>query len=168
MAGVSGAGLGPPVPIEATHDTSDFTCGNDALDAWLVGVAQKSEGRSARTYVVCEGNVVVAYYCLSTGSVARSAAPGNVRRNAPDPIPAMVIGRLAVSQRYQERGIGGGMLQDACRRILQAADIVGCRAVIVHAIDGEAVEFYSRYGFIEFPDNSQTMFLSLETLQRAL
>jgi len=168
VARVGAAGLASPVPIDSSHDTAAFACGRDALDTWLAAAALKSEGRTARTYVVCEGTAVVAFYCLSTGSVVRAAAPGNIRRNAPDPVPVMIIGRLGVSLPYHGRGFRGAMLRDAFRRILRASNIVGCRAVVVHAIDLEAAEFYSRYGFVEFPDRSQTMFLSLETLRRAL
>jgi GNAT superfamily N-acetyltransferase len=165
---MSGAGYGPPVPIDASHDTSGFSCGNDALDDWLKTTALKAEGRSARTYVVCEGDAVIGYYCLATGSVGRSAAPGNVRRNAPDPVPVMIVGRLAVAARCKGQGIGSGMLRDSLRRILQAAEVVGCRAILVHAIDQTAVDFYARHGFVEFPGGARTMFLPLETLRRAL
>ena len=168
MAGVTSGSYSRPVSIDASHDTSGFSCGNDALDDWLKATALKAEGRSARTYVVCEARIVVAYYCLATGSVARSAAPGNIRRNAPDPVPVMIIGRLAVAERCKGQGIGGGMLRDALRRALQASEIVGCRAVLVHAIDQAAVAFYARYGFVAFPGGSRTLFLPMETLRRAL
>jgi GNAT superfamily N-acetyltransferase len=157
-----------PTPIAAGHDTSGFSCGNDGLDAWLRTTALKAEGNSARTYVVAGGEAVVGYYSLATGSVARGLAPGKVRRNAPDPVPVLLVGRLAVDRRYQGQGIGGGMLRDALQRALQASLIVGCRAVLVHAVDGDAVEFYARYGFVEFPGGTRTMFLPLETLRRAL
>ena len=168
MARVGRAALSPPAPIDPTHDTSAFSCGNDALDAWLTTTALKAEGRSARTYVVCEGKAVVGYYCLATGAVARSAAPGKIRRNAPDPIPVMVIGRLAITERCKGRGIGTAMLRDALRRVLQTAEIVGCRAVLVHAIDDSAVDFYARYGFTEFPGGTRTMFLPFATVRLAL
>jgi GNAT superfamily N-acetyltransferase len=157
-----------PVSIAATHGLADFSCGNDDLDAWLASIALKAEGNSARTYVVCRGGKVVGYYCLATGAVARGNAPGRVRRNAPDPVPVLVIGRLAVDRSCQGQGLGAGMLQDAFRRSLQAARIVGCRAVLVHAIDAEAVAFYARYGFVEFPGGSRTMFLPLDTIAQAL
>ena len=167
MEGVTG-GYSRPVPIDSTHDVAGFSCGNDALDDWLKTPALKAEGRSARTYVVCEGSVVVGYYCLATGAVARSAAPGAVRRNAPDPVPVMIVGRLAVAERCKGQGIGSGMLRDALQRVLQAAEIVGCRAALVHAIDEAAADFYSKHGFVEFPSGARAMFLVLETLRRAL
>ena len=168
MAGVSGGVFSAPAPIEDAHDTAGFRCGTDALDDWLRRTALRSEGLSARTYVVCEGLVVVGYYCLATGSVARSHAPGRLRRNAPDPLPVMVLGRLAVDERRKGQGIGGGLLRDALRRSLQVSATAGCRAILVHAIDDAAAAFYARYGFVASPASSLTLFLSLETARLAL
>jgi GNAT superfamily N-acetyltransferase len=164
---VSG-GYSPPLAIDPAHDTTGFSSGNDTLDDWLKTTALKAEGRSARTYVVCEGQIVVGYYCLATGSVGRDAAPGRIRRNAPDPIPVMIVGRLAVTTGCKGQGIGSGMLRDAFRRVLQVAETVGCRAILVHAIDQPAVDFYTSHGFMEYPGGSRTLFLPLETLRRAL
>jgi GNAT superfamily N-acetyltransferase len=167
VEGVSGS-FSPPLPIDATHDTSGFSCGFDVLDDWLKAVALKSEGRSARTYVVCEGRAVVGYYCLATGSVSRSIAPGRLRRNAPDPLPVMVVGRLAVTGRCKGQGIGSAMLGDAVRRTLLATEIAGCAALVVHAIDDAAAAFYANHGFVESPAGPLTLFLPLETLRRSL
>lgn len=167
---VEGGGppLSPPCPIAPAHDTAAFSCGQEPLDDWLKQRALKSEGRSARTYVVCSGETVVGYYALAAGAVARAGAPAKLRRNAPDPIPVMIIGRLAVDEGFAGMGLGSGMLRDAFRRILQVSQTVGCRAVLVHAIDRDAAAFYARYGFIEFPAGSRTLFLPLETLAAAL
>lgn len=157
-----------PNPIQRDQDTSRFSSGNEALDSWLRDSALKNEGRTSRTYTVCQGRLVVGYYCLASGAVSRSNAPSPVRRNAPDPVPVMIIGRLAVDRHFQHLGIGGGMLADALRRIVQVSESVGCRSVLVHAIDQHAVNFYSRYGFLEYPGNTRTMHLPLETVIRAL
>jgi GNAT superfamily N-acetyltransferase len=167
VAGVTGD-LSAPVRLDPAHDTSGFTCGNDALDDWLKATALKAEGRSARTYVVREGEAVVGYYSLATGSVARSGAPGNIRRNMPEPVPVVIVARLAVASRSQGRGIGSALLRDGLRRALQVSEVVGCRAVLIHAIDQSAVDFYARHGFGEFPGGSRTLFLSLETLRQSL
>jgi len=106
----------------------------------------ESEGAS-RTYVLCAGEVVVAYYCLANGAVAQTIATGRVRRNMPDPIPVMVIGRLAVDRHWQSKGIGRAMLRDAILRTLQAAEIAGIRAILVHAISEDAKQFYEKCGF---------------------
>lgn len=166
MEGVSGFAL--PVPIEAAHDTSAFSCGVDVLDDWLKATALKSEGRSARTYVVCEDQTVVGYYCLATGAAERGSAPGRLRRNAPDPLPVMVVGRLAVTQHRKGQGIGSAMLRDAIRRALQASEIVGCAAIIVHAIDDAAAAFYASHGFVAFLPGARTLFLPLDTQRRAI
>jgi len=167
MAGVSGE-FSPPLPIDAGHDVLGFACGSPTLDDWLKQTALKAEGRSARTYVVCEADAVIGYHALATGSVMRRDAPGSVRRNMPEPVPMIVIARLAVATRVQGRGIGRGLLRDAMRRALQASDIVGCRAVLVHAIDQAATDFYAAHGFTAFPDGSRTMFLHIETLAASL
>ena len=160
--------LSAPASIQASHDTSKFSCGHESLDRWLKAAALKSEGRSARSYVVCDRREVAGYYCLATGSVARTAAPKRIARNTPDPIPVVIIGRLAVGEQFQGRGIGAGLLRDAFARILQLSGSVGVRAVLVHAIDDSAAEFYRQYGFIEFPGGSRALFLPLETLRKAL
>jgi predicted N-acetyltransferase YhbS len=164
----TGPALSRPSAILPSHDTSKFYCGHESLDDWLQNTALKAEGRSARTYVVCDGKIVVGYYCLATGSVTRSEAPSKVKRNMPEPIPVMILGRLAVTKHFERQGIGSGMLQDAFQRILQASESVGCRAVLVHAIDQSAAEFYMRYGFIEFPTGTKTFFLPLETIKQVL
>jgi GNAT superfamily N-acetyltransferase len=168
VKGGGGPPLSRPGAISPSHDTSSFFCGQDSLDDWLKNAALRSEGRSARTYVVCSGATVVGYYCLATGAAARASAPPKIRRNVSDPIPVMIVGRLAVDRHFERRGIGGGMLRDAFRRVLQASEAVGCRAVLVHAIDRNAVEFYAKFGFIEFPAATRTMFLPLETLKAAI
>lgn len=141
--------LRPPEKLNSSHRVDGFDSGNEQLDEWLKRRAFRNETEGAsRTYVICINDVVVAYYCLATGAVALQLATGRVRRNMPDPIPVMVIGRLAVDRRWQGQGIGQALLRDALRRTLQAAEIAGIRAVVVHAISEEAKQFYERYGFI--------------------
>ncbi|MGC9953381.1 MAG: GNAT family N-acetyltransferase [Rhizomicrobium sp.] len=160
--------LSAPEPISDTHETDRFDCGKDALNDWLRSRAAKSEGRSARCYVVCAGRVVVGYYCLATGAVMHSGAPRALRANLPDPTPVMVLGRLAVDKEFQGRGIGKDMLRDALVRVLQASRVVGARALIVHAIDDEAVPFYAAFGFRSFAGDARTMFLPIEAIKRAV
>jgi len=163
------AEFSPPVPISADHDVSSFSCGVEALDVWLKQRAMKSEAdRYARTYVVCREAAVVGYYALVMGSVLRSATSSKLRRNAPDPIPVIILARLAVDTRYMGHAIGAGLLKDALSRSLQASGLVGARAVLVHAISPEAVSFYARFGFAEFPSGSQTLFLPIESIAAAL
>ena len=124
----------------------------------------KNEGRFSRTYVVCDGNGVAAYFCISAGAVERAAAPGKVRRNAPDTIPVSVIGRLAVSLDHAGKGLVADILSDALRRIAIASQSIGIRAVLVHAKDEAAKRFYLKCAeFIEYPEDSRTLFLPIET-----
>jgi GNAT superfamily N-acetyltransferase len=157
--------LSAPVPLTSAHDLSGFDCGEPALNDWLHHRALKNESRFSRTYVVCEGNRVVAYFCISAGAVERAAAPGKVRRNAPDTIPVSVIGRLAVDRDHAGRGLGADILSDALRRIAIASQSIGIGAVLVHAKDDAAKRFYLRCAeFIEYPEDSRSMFLPIETV----
>lgn len=156
--------LSAPVPLTAEHDLSGFDCGEPALNDWLRHRALKNESRFSRTYVVCQGNRVVAYYCISAGAVERGATPGKVRRNAPDTIPVSVIGRLAVDRDHVGKGLGADILSDALRRIAIASQSIGIGAVLVHAKDDAAKRFYLRCAeFIEYPEDSRTLFLPIET-----
>jgi GNAT superfamily N-acetyltransferase len=157
--------LSAPVPLTADHDLSEFDCGESALNDWLKQRALKNESRFSRTYVVCDGNRAVAYFCISAGAVERASAPGKLRRNAPDTIPISVIGRLAVSRDYAGRGLGADLLSDALRRIAAASQSIGIGAVLVHAKDDAAKGFYMACAeFIEYPADSRTLFLPIETV----
>jgi GNAT superfamily N-acetyltransferase len=160
--------LSAPVPLTTDHDLSAFDCGEPALDDWLKHRALKNESRFSRTYVVCQGNRVVAYFCISAGAVQREAAPGRLRRNAPDTIPVSVLGRLAVSRDHAGKGLGADILSDALRRVAVASQSIGIGAVLVHAKDEAAKRFYMKCAeFIEYPADSRTLFLPIETVVAA-
>ena len=169
MAKVENASeLSAPAPLTGDHDLSGFDCGQPELNDWLRQRALKNESRFARTYVVCHGERVVAYFCISAGAVGRAAAPGRIRRNAPDTIPVSVIGRLAVDRAYAGKGLGADILADALRRIALASQSIGIGAVLVHAKDESARRFYRRCAeFIEYPPDSRTLFLPIETVVAA-
>jgi GNAT superfamily N-acetyltransferase len=157
--------LSAPAPLTAEHETAGFDCGEPVLNEWIQQRAMKNEGRFSRTYVVCDGNRVAAYFCISAGTVERAAAPGKVRRNAPDTVPVSVIGRLAVSRDYAGRGLGADILSDALKRIALASRSIGIGAVLVHAKDERAKRFYMACAeFIEYPADSRTLFLPIETV----
>lgn len=163
-----GAFPSAPVPLTAEHDLATFDCGEPVLNDWLSRRALKNESRFSRTYVVCEGNCVIAFFCISVGAVERAAAPGKVRRNAADTIPVSVIGRLAVSRAHAGKGLGGDLLADALRRIAAASQSIGIGAVLVHAKDAAAKRFYMKYAeFIEYPADSRNLFLPIETVVSA-
>jgi GNAT superfamily N-acetyltransferase len=160
--------LSAPVSLSAEHDLSAFDCGEAELNEWLRDRALKNESRFSRTYVVCEGIVVVAYYCIAAGAVKRSEAPGKIRRNAPDAIPVSVIGRLAVSRAHAGNGLGADLLSDALRRIAVASQSIGIGAVLVHAKNDVAKRFYLRCAeFVEYPADSRILFLPIETVVAA-
>lgn len=160
--------LSAPVPLKADHDLSGFDCGEPVLNDWLKHRALNNESRFSRTYVVCEEDRVAGYFCISAGAVERVAAPGKVRRNAPDTIPVSVIGRLAVSRAHGGRGLGADLLSNAFRRIVVASQSIGIGAVLVHAKDEGAKRFYlSCAEFIEYPADSRTLFLPIETVVAA-
>ncbi len=155
--------LSAPEPLTAAHRLSQFDCGVPVLNDWLLHRALKNESRFSRTYVVRDGEDVAACYCISAGSVEREAAPGKVRRNAPDVIPVSVIGRLAVGLSYGGRGLGADVLADALRRIALASRTIGIAAVLVQTKDDQAKRFYLRCAeFIEYPADSRTLFLPIE------
>ncbi|MUL37506.1 GNAT family N-acetyltransferase [Gloeocapsopsis dulcis] len=153
--------LRPPEKLNSSHRIESFDSGNSQLDEWLKRRALKNELEGAsRTYVLCAGEVVLAYYCLVNGAVAQTVATGRVRRNMPDPIPVMVIGRLAVDCHWQGKGIGP-LLRDAILRTLQAAEIAGIRAILVHAISQDAKQFYEKCGFTASPIDPMTLMIKV-------
>lgn len=157
------ATTGHPAPLTEGHDTSAFTCKHDSLSTWLRKRAlANSVSGASRTYVVCdEQRRVVGYYALAAGSVVSAAAPGRLRRNMPDPLPVIVLGRLAVHTDLSGRGIGSGLLKDAVLRSIQAAELIGVRALLCHAIDDEAKAFYLKHGFSESPTDPLVVLVGL-------
>ncbi|WHZ19222.1 MAG: acetyltransferase [Rhodanobacteraceae bacterium] len=125
-------------------------------------------GGASRTFVVCEGSRVVAYYALASSSVVVDAAPGRFRRNMPDPIPVVVLGRLAVDESWQGRGIGRALMRDAVHRVLAAADLIGVRGLLVHALSLEAKAFYEHIGFDASPRDPMLLMVTLADLRSAM
>lgn len=158
-------GLPRPVPLRPDHRLAAFDCGEPALDDWLEHRALRNESRFSRTFVVCDGDRVVAYYCISAGAVAREAAPAQLRRNAPDPVTVTIIGRLAVDKSYAGAGLGTGLLADALRRIARASRSIGIAAVLVQAKTEAAKRFYLACAeFVEYRAESRTLFLRIDAV----
>ena len=151
-----------PEKLSSEHDLSAFDSREPVLDEWLRRRALQNEASGvSRTYVVCAGKRVVGYYTLAAGAVAHVEAPGRVRRNMPDPVPVMVLGRLAVDRAFQGRHFGVGLLRDAVLRTAQAAKIGGIRAILVHAISESAKRFYESYGFVASPVDPLTVMITV-------
>lgn len=158
-----------PEPITASHHTESFACGIPVLDEWLRRRALKNEVSGAsRTFVICQDRQVVGYYTLATGSVEHRDAPGKIRRNMPNPIPVMVLGRLAVDQEQQHAGLGRGLLKDAVLRTLTVSQHAGVKALLVHALSEDAKRFYRRSGFLESPFDPMTLMIALQDASNCL
>lgn len=141
-------GITAPALLTSQHDVSAFTSDEPTLDIWLKERALKNQiAGASRTYVVCNDNFVIAYYCLSSGIVTTNEATGAIKRNIPREIPMILLGRLAVDTRYTGRGIGRALVNDALQRALQAADIIGVRGVLVDALSSTAKVFWESVGF---------------------
>ena len=160
-------GVSPPAPLTTEHLLAEFDCGVASLNEWLKRQALVNEAMGAsRTFVVCEERQVMGYYALATGSVRREEAPGHVKRRMPEPIPVMILGRLAVDRRWQGKRVGQGLLKDAVLRTLNVAKQAGIRAIVVHAISESAKAFYRSQGFVESPLNQMTLLLVILPIGR--
>lgn len=162
-------GFDPPFGVGGMGFNPDrFRCGDESLDRWLRKRAAKNEEEGGtRTFVVCRSGTreVVGYYALATGGLLPKEATGRVRRNMPAPIPVVILCRLAVDERYHGRGIGKGLVRDAILRTLRAAESVGVRALLVHAIDDRAAKFYRVCGFRPSPVDERTLMLLLKDVR---
>jgi len=160
--------LSAPEPLAETHELSEFTSGVTSLDDWLKRRARGNQASGAtRTFVVAEGRRVVAYYAIASGGIAVSSAFGRFRRNMPDPIPVVLLGRLAIDSGWQGRGFGRALFRDCAGRVLHAADSIGIRGIVVHAISEQAKAFYLALGFDVSPLDSMTLMVTLGDLQVA-
>lgn len=159
--------LGPPEPLAATHRLDDFACGEAVLDDWLKRRALSNQVSGAsRTFVVTdEGDQVRGYYAMAAGAVSHQLATSGVRRNMPDPVPVMVLARLAVDRRAQGLHLGAALLQDAVNRAVAVSQNAGVRALLVHALHEKARQFYEHYGFQPSPTHPLTLMLRLSSVK---
>ncbi|MEA3014308.1 MAG: hypothetical protein QOD42_2853 [Sphingomonadales bacterium] len=161
--------LAAPAPLSDNHNLETFNSGVASLDDWLKKRARANQaGGASRTYLVTDGDEVAAYYSLASGSVSAVEAPGRVRRNMPDPVPVVVLGRLAVDRRFQGKGLGRALVRDAAKRVLSAGEMIGIRALLVHAVSDEAKAFYEALGFLQSPSHSMTLMIPLQDLRSNL
>jgi GNAT superfamily N-acetyltransferase len=151
------------------HELEAFDSGETLLDDWLKRRARANLATGAsRVFVVCEESRVAGYYSLSSSCVTNAIAPGRFRRNMPDPIPAVLLGRLAIDKAWQGQGIGRALFRDAAMRVSHAAEAIGVRGIIVHAISENARKFYLALGFTECPGERMTLVASLQDIRAAL
>lgn len=161
--------ISQPMPLADMHETADFFSGVESLDTWLKRRALKNQVTGAsRTYVACTGRQVAMYYALASGALAVQEAPGRFRRNMPDPIPVVVLARLAVGLQFQGRGFGRALVRDAACRVVQAAETIGIRGMVTHAVSPEAKRFYESVGFEAAASDPMLLMVTLSDLEAAL
>lgn len=156
-----------PVLISTHHKVEHFNCGEPSLDEWLKKRAIKNHSTGAsRCFVICnDHNEVIGYYCLSAGAISRDSASKPMQRNMPNPLPVLVLGRLAIDQKYHNKGLGSALLRDALLRAVNVAEEAGVFAILLHALTTQAKQFYLSRGFVESPIQSMTLFMTLETVR---
>lgn len=156
--------LSAPQPLRPDHDVSTFECGEPTLDEWLKRRALSNQILGAsRTFVVLDDKQqVLGYYALAAGVVSHEQATGSIRRNMPDPIPVLVLGRLAIARQAQGQRLGVALLQDVVIRAMTVSENAGVRALLVHALNEQAKAFYLHFGFQPSPLDSMTLMLRLQ------
>jgi GNAT superfamily N-acetyltransferase len=161
--------LSAPTLLTDRHDPRSFDCGEPSLDDWLTkrALANQTTGAS-RTFVACEDERIAGYYALASGAVTVTAAPGKFKRNMPDPIPVVLLGRLAIDRAWQGHGLGRALFRDAALRVHQAADVIGIRGIAVHALSEDVRKFYLALGFSECPNQPLLLVVTLRDLRSAL
>jgi GNAT superfamily N-acetyltransferase len=159
-----------PTALKPGHDVSSFDCEHERITSWLRERAKTAgDNDTARTYVVCRGSKrVIGFYALAAGAVERSSAPGTLRRNVPDPIPVIILAMFGVDKSEKRQGIGEDLLHDAMRRALQAARIIGARALLIHALDPAAAKYYRDRNFRPFDDKEATFYISMKEIRDAM
>lgn len=163
------SGLRPPEPLADHHEIGDFRSEETSLDDWLKRHARTNQVSGAsRSFVLCEGNRVIAYYALASGMITAEIAPGRFRRNMPNPIPVAVLARLAVNIEWHGQGLGRALFRDAAGRVAQAAEAIGIRGIVVHAIPEDAKKFYLALGFDASASEPMTLMVTLSDILAAL
>ncbi|MDA8253031.1 MAG: GNAT family N-acetyltransferase [Rhodospirillales bacterium] len=161
--------LSRPEPLAEAHELNDFLSGVASLDDWLKRRARANQVSGAsRTFVVADGHKVVGYYALASGAITVDSSVGRFRRNMPNPIPVAVLGRLAIDRAQQGRGLGRALFRDGALRVAHAADTVGIRGIVVHAISEQARAFYLALGFEPSPADPMTLMITLADVRHLL
>lgn len=161
--------LSPPAPISAEHELVNFDSSEPSLDDWLKKRALKNQASGAsRCFVLCRDQKVIGYYSLSAGAISHESTPKTMRRNMPDPLPVLLLGRLAIDKQYHNKGLGSALLRDAMIRAVSVASNAGVFAILVHALSEHARRFYLSRGFVESPLQAMTLIMTLETVHSIL
>jgi GNAT superfamily N-acetyltransferase len=162
-------GYSRPRPIREDDDTATFDSGEPSLDDYLRKRAYANHRQGAsRCFVTCRRGQIVGYYALAATGVQRRDTPGKVRRNMPDPVPVILLSRLAVDRNEQGHGLGKHLLRDAIARCVEAADIIGVRAMLVHALHDDARAFYAHFDFEPSPTDALHLMLTIKDARALL
>ena len=158
--------LSAPTPLLPTHELAYFNSGEPSLDEWLKKRANKNhQSGASRCFVLCDEQKVIGFYSLSAGAIAHECSPKAMRRNMPDPLPVLLLGRLAIDKAYHNLGLGSALLRDAMIRAVSIAKEAGVFALLVHALSPQAKQFYLSRGFIESPLQSMTLMMTIDTIR---
>lgn len=161
--------LQQPTPISIEDEVDDFDSGEVSLNEWLKKRAIKNHASGAsRCFVVKNDKKVIGYYTLSAGAISHESVPNPMRRNMPDPLPMLLLGRLAVDQRYHNKGIGQALLRDAMMRSVIISTDAGVLGILVHALSSQAKQFYISRGFVSSPLQPLTLFMTIDTMRLIL
>lgn len=157
--------LSTPLPLSGYHKLVHFNSGEPSLDDWLKKRALKNQTSGAsRCFVLCNDKKVIGYYSLSAGAISHESTPKTMRRNMPDPLPVLLLGRLAIDQNYHNKGLGSALLRDAMLRAVSVAGDAGIFAILVHALSEQAKRFYISRGFLASPLQAMTLIMTLKTV----
>lgn len=162
--------LSAPALVSRDHKLENFDSGEPSLDEWLKKRAIKNSiSGASRCFVICNDcKEVVGYYSLSAGAIGRGSATKAMQRNMPDPLPVLILGRLAIDKKYHNQGLGSALLRDAMMRSVHVAEDAGVFAILIHSLREQAKRFYLSRGFIESPIDSMILFMTLETIRSIL
>lgn len=161
--------LAAPVPLAEHHDLDSFICSEQSLNDWLRKQARRNAASGAsNVFVCCDGNRVLGYYSTSASSVLHADVPKKLTRNMPQPIPVVLLGRLAVDLSMAGQGMGRSLFRDAAQRVNQAADQIGVVAMIVHPISDAAQAFWLKQGFIDCPGEQRMMIATLKDIRAVI
>jgi GNAT superfamily N-acetyltransferase len=159
--------LSAPQPPNEAHELTNFFSGVASLDDWLKRRARPNQiSGASRTFVATDGQRAIGYYALASGAITVDSSVGRFRRNMPDPIPIAVLGRLAVDRSQQGQGLGRALFRDCALRVAHAADTIGIRGIVVHAISDQAKAFYLALGFDASPIDPMTLMVTLADIRR--
>lgn len=156
--------------LDENHWVGEFRCGEPVLDDYLRRYATQDIRRNlTRVFVASppnDGNVVAGYFTLCAASVAASTLPDGLRRKLPRyPVPVALLGRLAVRDAFQGKGLGAILLADACQKIMQASHVLAVAGLIVDAKDTSAAAFYRHFGFVELPGQPDRLLLPASAMR---